>query len=312
MSILTLDNYYYSGQGSLLTATRNALTGKPEGFIRIGNIPDLTLDIEVQKFEHKESESGSRLQDLSIIKEKKGKFSATLESLNLANLALGFYGADSSVTGATVASETVKAFLDKRCPLAHPDVSAVTVNAPATTLFTVTTAYLLNALVRPITPNGHYYKVTTAGTTAGTEPTWPTSGGTVTSGTVVFTDMGTMVKVLNVDYELEAKYGHIIPLTTGSITEGEELDVAYTYAGYGNLEAFTTASSPERWLRFMGLNTIDDTGVIIDLYRAQFDPLTGYGLINEELGSLKLTGSLLADPFITVGSKFFRQWKIDA
>lgn len=39
--------------------------------------------------------------------------------------------------------------------------------------------------------NGHLYQCTTAGTTSSTAPTWPTGGGTVTDGTVVWTDLGT-------------------------------------------------------------------------------------------------------------------------
>ena len=51
--------------------------------------------------------------------------------------------------------------------------------------------YSLGALVIPATPNGHYYKCTTAGTTGTAIPTWPTtSGGTVTDGTVVWTEQG--------------------------------------------------------------------------------------------------------------------------
>ena len=42
--------------------------------------------------------------------------------------------------------------------------------------------------VVPTTANGYYYTCTTAGTTAGTQPSWPmTVGGTVTDGTVVWT-----------------------------------------------------------------------------------------------------------------------------
>lgn len=53
--------------------------------------------------------------------------------------------------------------------------------------------YALNTLVTPSNgkPNAHFYKVTTSGTTAATEPTWPTGGGsTVTSGTCTFTEVG--------------------------------------------------------------------------------------------------------------------------
>lgn len=42
----------------------------------------------------------------------------------------------------------------------------------------------------PATLNGHMYRCTTAGTTGSGEPSWPTtSGGTVTDGTAVWTEM---------------------------------------------------------------------------------------------------------------------------
>lgn len=66
-------------------------------------------------------------------------------------------------------------------------VRAVTV----TPAWLATTVYVDNVIVRPTTPNGRCYRVTAPGTTGGTEPTWPTTlGGTVTSGSVTFTDYG--------------------------------------------------------------------------------------------------------------------------
>lgn len=54
--------------------------------------------------------------------------------------------------------------------------------------FPATTALTTSDSVQPASPNGFYYKVTTAGTTAASEPVWPTlPGATVTSGTVTFT-----------------------------------------------------------------------------------------------------------------------------
>ena len=62
------------------------------------------------------------------------------------------------------------------------------------TAWTASTVTALNALRRPTAANGYRYQATTAGTTAGTEPTWPTTiGSTVTDGTVVWTCRGTEV-----------------------------------------------------------------------------------------------------------------------
>lgn len=52
-----------------------------------------------------------------------------------------------------------------------------------------TTAYALGDRVQPVTPNGFVYECTTAGTSGGSEPTWPTTpiGDTVNDGTCVWT-----------------------------------------------------------------------------------------------------------------------------
>ena len=55
------------------------------------------------------------------------------------------------------------------------------------------TAYNLGDVARPTSSNSHLYQCTTAGTSGSTQPTWPTSGGTVTDGTAVWTDLGTTV-----------------------------------------------------------------------------------------------------------------------
>ena len=72
----------------------------------------------------------------------------------------------------------------------------VTLNAAYTahTAWAATTAYALNATRVPTVANGHWYNCTVAGTSAATEPEWPTTvGGTVVDGTATWTESGTMV-----------------------------------------------------------------------------------------------------------------------
>lgn len=247
-------NYYYSGQGSLLVAKRDPATGKPLGFLPIGNVPDLSLDIAVSKKEHKESESGDRLLDLTLVTEKKGTFKFKLENLSLDNLAMGLYGEAATVALGTVVAENVTVYKGKRMPLNHPNVSAV----------------------------------------------------------IVKDDADLITYVAGTDYILDAKNGTLEFLIGSALVELDVVHVAYSYGAYSNLEAFTQAVSPERWLRFQGLNTVDGSHVIIDAYRAQFDPLTNYALINEDVVGVDMAGSLLADSFVVSGSKFFRQRNVAA
>lgn len=253
-------NYYYSGQGSLFIAERDNVLGKPKALIPVGNVPELTLNIEVTKTEHKESETGSRLTDVTLTKEKKGTFEFKLENLNLENMALGLWGESAVVASGSVlvgAPEVVslqKFVAGAKYALAHPKVSAVVVkDATDTTTYVVGDDYTVDAANGAITI---------------------VAGG---------------------------------DLATATASAGVDVHVSYAYGTYTKLDAFTQSNAPVRWLRFEGINTVDDTKVIVDLFKAEFDPLTGYALINDEIGSVTIKGTLLADLVQAGDSKFFRQ-----
>lgn len=78
-----------------------------------------------------------------------------------------------------------------------PTTTYVGLIAAAT--WTLTTAYTSGQYVVPTTFNsitgsvGKIFKCTTGGTSSGTQPTWPTTaGGTVTDGTVTWTEVSTL------------------------------------------------------------------------------------------------------------------------
>lgn len=53
------------------------------------------------------------------------------------------------------------------------------------------TVYAAGVLIKPTTPNGHYYRCTTGGTSHSAEPTWPTTAeATVTDGTAAWEEAG--------------------------------------------------------------------------------------------------------------------------
>jgi hypothetical protein len=70
----------------------------------------------------------------------------------------------------------------------NPSVTPTEINDAALPVWTASTVMSLNDARRPTVANGKVYTVTTAGTTSGTQPTWPTTvGATITDGSVVWT-----------------------------------------------------------------------------------------------------------------------------
>lgn len=77
------------------------------------------------------------------------------------------------------------------------------------------TAYALGQPVLPVTQNGHLYWASTAGTSGSTQPTWPTNGGTVTDGTVVWTDLGTTATLVQLSANCTATVSGTLPISFG-------------------------------------------------------------------------------------------------
>ncbi len=147
MSDSCATNEYFSGQGSVLIATKHTTTGEPEGFVPVGNVSALTLGVETTEFEHKESCSGTRGVDKVMVQEVKVSFAMTLESLNKENMALTMYGTATEVAGASVSDEQIIAAHDMWTRLGNIKVSSVIVgdDATPTTTYTLDTDYELNA-----------------------------------------------------------------------------------------------------------------------------------------------------------------------
>ena len=97
------------------------------------------------------------------------------------------------------------------------------------------TAYVLGQWVIPTAANGHYYKCTTAGTSGGTQPTWPTNGSTVADGaTLIWTDEGTTAPLSATGWTLG----------TGAFWKGTVLqEVTNIKRGLYSLQALGTGAS---------------------------------------------------------------------
>lgn len=101
----------------------------------------------------------------------------------------------------------------------------------ALTAWQATTAYTLGNVRVPTVSNGYRYEVTTAGTSDGSEPTWPTTvGATVADGTVTWTCRGSEIFDAN------------CPHTAAVIRKASKM-----FACKGDVVRFSATNAPRDW-----------------------------------------------------------------
>lgn len=315
-------NYYFSGQGIVYVAERDesVTPARPENFIDLCNVPSLEISIDITKFEHKEAKTGQRAIDLTIVQEKNGTFTMILENINSHNLALAMWGTSSTIAAAVIASEIVPIFdctdgqvVGARHALDNMNVDPDGTNTVALAItpstWTTVTGYDVGDTVEPIVSNTFFYKnIGADGTSDAGEPIFPTGiGDTIADGAdIIWQNQGNIAFVEGTDFDIDDPWGTLI-LRGNPVLGGNDLDVAYEHLGYVNTDALTVLSQ-ERYLRFEGLNTVDGLPVLVEIYKASFDPLTGFALINEEIAQITLNGNMLIDEGRPTGDQFFR-WR---
>lgn len=136
---------YFSGQGSLLMGLRDATTGLPTGLRPLGNVPAASLGITTSEFEHKESCTGVRGIDKTIIQEVNVTLDFTLESFDRENFAIGLYGNSALVAAGTVTDESVKGYIGYWMPVANIAITnLVLTTADGLTTYVEGTDYSVN------------------------------------------------------------------------------------------------------------------------------------------------------------------------
>lgn len=150
MSTFDGNNFYFSGQGVVMIGDRDSVTGKPKGFVPVGNVSSLKLGLASTVVEHKESQSGARAIDLRLTTELKSSLSMTVENFQSNALATALAGTWAKNTGKSITAETGKLWMGKVIGLINIKVSSVVVKQGATALTKYSDSstpwdYLLNA-----------------------------------------------------------------------------------------------------------------------------------------------------------------------
>lgn len=133
--------------------------------------------------------------------------------------------------------------------------------------------------------NGQTFKLANAGITA-----------------LVITDSTgsplTLAPVTN--YNADLGYGLVTFVSVAGFVQ--PFKAAYTKpTGQQSVDMFTVGN-PQRWLRFLALNTSQTNPdgtykrFVLDLYNVQFDPTSGLPFINDGVADMNMAGSVLVDP----------------
>lgn len=329
---------YYSGQGVVLVARRNPITGKPMGYRPVGNCPALAVQFETTTLEHKESTTGARGTDLRLTTENNCNLNFTLENFQSKNLADAIRGSAAFKPAAAVTAEALQAYAGLVTALERVKVSALVVTKGATPLV----AYVNDTTAYDYIPNPEAgsFKLndglTTAWTSALAEAITGVTVGATTSLAVANTnavagDNYTVRGVTGDDAaDLNGKTFRVVSQTSSSVvldvdttgktitaTAGQglgsgaiDVSAAYTYVDQYQVEALDSGAI-ELALRFEGLNTANENApVIVEVFRYLTDPAAELALIGDGVQQFVLEGSVLADTTRTSGSKFLSVKKL--
>lgn len=294
--------FSYIGSGSVYLKVR----GSAAPMRPIGNVSDLKFSISEEKKELRDHQNAGGGMANTLRRINAVEMEMTMHDFIGANVALALFGSATAIAGATATDEPVTLYAGGLTPLAKINPSAVTVDSADGTAASAranSTAYALGDFYKPAISNGHYYKVTVAGTSAGAPPTFPTDGTTVADGTATVRDMGLITYPTDGTYYQVTPGGLWIPDTATfaliSATQGVPALVDYTYSAQNVVQALVNAGL-EYQLRFVGLNEAQSgKPMVVDAHRERFGPGAELALVTDDYGGMTLKADVLKDTTVT-------------
>jgi len=322
------DNY---SLGKGIVSFNQEINGEFYGYLDLGNCPEFTFNVTIDKLDHYSSRGGLRAKDKSVISEITPAVAFTLDEINADNLALLTFADKTTVNQkvALVTGETHKAYKDRRVKLNNKGFyqsitlsDLVVASAPATAgaigdVITGTTSKA-TAVVFSYTSGTKTYKVfdvtgtfstgetlTVTGGVAGAAGTLEASnffvaGTTPTTQTLTVTGATSGLLVKDTDYSISTamkddETGSIYIMPNGKVVDGEVLTFVYTakQITYTKLNAIQQTSI-EGELRFVSDNPIGNN-FEMTVWKVSLSPAGDTNVIGDEFMTLGFTGEILKD-----------------
>ncbi len=283
----------YKGKGHCSLRPLNG-TGRK---FRLGNVISLSETIETDRQSREDfQEAGGGELDVS---EPVTSVTAelTVNDIKPETLALGMRGSHELLAAQAIADEAQDAWSGERVTCRYipdPDI-ALTVKIAATEAWVTATAYVVGDLVLD---TGRAYVCTVAGTSAGAEPTWPTTAGeTVVDGGATWRDLGVITLTADTHYARTPQGFRFLAGGDGLFVGDTILPllVSYTRNAQYIIQALVN-SGTEYELTFDGLNEVDSGNPCVGRYfRVKFSPTSGFSRIGNEFAELPLKMTVLKD-----------------
>jgi hypothetical protein len=337
MSTFDAANYYFSGQGVVMIAAKDPVTGLAKGYRPVGNCSALTLTVATTVVDHKGAQDGQRAIDARLQTETKPTLSMTIDNWEAANLAAALRGNSTAIPAGAVTAELVNGFPGLVSGLQYTNISSLVVSGPGPVVLTPYTNdetpydYKENAAAGSVelndgsvvAPANLSVAATAIDVGVTTEVVVPVPAGSAVGDEVyLYGFTGADAALVNGQTVAIATIGGgganiTVPINTATktITLGAgkvfflgqpvALSVAYSYGPQQLTDALTQPLT-SICMRFEGLNTAETNDpVIIEVFKFSTDPLKELAMISDTFGSMQLEGELLSDPTRSSGSKYF-------
>ncbi|MBU0995396.1 MAG: hypothetical protein KJ737_23105 [Proteobacteria bacterium] len=316
------NNYFY-GSGRLYFKSNN-----DAGFLALGNVPKLEIEITIEKQTHYSNQEGTRLKDKERIAEKGATASFDMEEYSAENLNLAFLGngiqSGSQLSG-QLDSEQITPIDDRFVSLGKMELSILKIDHGAVTdgpfepgeTITGTTSSATAKIAWADNTNRYLECIDLTGTfqegetiTGGTSTATASVTSISTKKDVVVTDAAIPTKryVLGIDYSLDLTGGLIRKLKTGSITT-----TCFVSANYAakTTKSIRALANSEVTGELLFIPTSDDgPRWKIEGWKVSLSINGAVGFITEDVGSIPMSAEFLADTENHPDEPFYRATEI--
>lgn len=254
---------YHIGGGKMFIAEILA-SGLPGAFRHVGNVPEITMTVSTDQYEHMSSTTPVPVQDLSVITKVNANMKFKLENKNAENLALFFLGDATAYTNPGIAG-----------------LSAVTLVAEG-------------ALEK-----NSWYQIVKGG--SGTDKSNPVFGISSTNAIALITTETVPVSLVkDTDYTVDAVTGMVFIKDTAKITTcisaNKGINVTLTADAAATLVdkvAVLSDTSKKVAIRLVSYNSSDNNKVTIyDFHKVSLAADGDTSMITSEVSGLPMTGGV--------------------